>query len=140
MKETPIQPEFEERLPALNSSYNSSKGSYQVEDLSVDSVLEGSLDNFSLGSRPMSPPRSPVSRENSSDFYPDHEGESPSQVVESEFTRQLRLLESAPEVSSAPIFEENEEPKLKCTSDELHEDLWRTICLTCQSAGWIHYL
>jgi len=32
------------------------------------------------------------------------------QVVESEFTRQLRLLESATEVNSAPILEEKEEP------------------------------
>lgn len=142
MGETPIEPEFEERLHALDSSYNSSMGSFQVEDLSVDSVRERSLDHLSLRSTPMSSPRSPESRENSSDFYPDHEGESPSQVVESEFTRQLRLLESAPEVSSAPILEGYEERKLKCPCDELHEDLSAggRLCLSCQSAGWMHYL
>jgi hypothetical protein len=138
MEESPIELEFEERLHALDSNYNSSKANYQVEDPSVDSVSEGSLDNFSRGSRPVSSPRSPISRENSSDFYPDHEGESPSQVVESDFTGQLRLLDSVPEVNSAPILEEKEEPKLNCTcDDEFHEDLSAggVLCATCQSEG-----
>jgi hypothetical protein len=142
MEETRIEPEFEERLHALNSNTNSLEANYQVEDPSVDSVREGSLDHLSLGSRPISSPRSPISRENFSDFYLDQEGESPSQVVESDFTRQLRLLESVPEVNSAPILEEKEEPNLKCSCDEFDEDLSAggVLCATCQSAGWIHYL
>jgi hypothetical protein len=142
MKEPPIEPAFEERLHALDSNYDSSEANSQIEDPSVDSAREGSFDHFSRGSRPVSSPRSPISKEHSSDFYPDHEGESPSQVVESDFTRQLRLLDSVPEVNSAPILEEKEELKLKCTCNEFHEDLWAggVLCATCQSAGWIHYL
>jgi hypothetical protein len=42
MEETPIEPEFEERverLHALDSNYNSSEAKYQVEDLSAGGLL-----------------------------------------------------------------------------------------------------
>jgi hypothetical protein len=128
---------------AMDSDIQSSDANYQLEDLIDNGLRKAAPDHFSVGGRPIPSPGSPISTADSIRFYPGNEAkdEGTAQEPESEFARQLRLLDSAPVANYTPIVEEAE-PALKCSCEKFGRDLSAAglICETCQSAGWMHYL